>query len=448
MDIRKAVVAGAGISGVNACRLLKKAGVPDVILYDGNAAIDREKLAEDLPDGVLIVTGEFPDELLAGTDDMVISPGISIHAPFVERFRDAGIPVISEIELAYRFSRGRLAGITGTNGKTTTTALTGKILKDYYGDAFVVGNIGIPYTSIAADTTDDSVTVAEISSFQLEAVDAFHPTVSAVLNVTPDHLDRHGTMECYADTKMQIAKNQTSDEICVLNYEDEITRAMAERIPAKPFFFSSKRLLDDGICLDGDTIVLRERGRSTEVCTVGELQLLGTHNYENVMAAVAVALGMGVFLASAAESIKQFAGVAHRIEFVAEVGGVRYYNDSKGTNPDAAIRGIKAMDRPTYLIGGGYDKGVSFDEWIRAFDGKVVRLVLIGQTARAIAAAAEKAGFTDYVFADTFEEACRYCSDHARAGEAVLLSPACASWGMFQNYEQRGDQFKEFVHRL
>lgn len=403
-----------------------------------------------LPDGIKaeVVLGTIPEELLQGTDYMVISPGISIHAPITEQFRNANIPIISEIELAYRFGKGRVAGITGTNGKTTTTALTGKIMKDYYERAFIVGNIGIPYTSVALETTEDSVTVAEISSFQLEAIDTFHPSVSAVLNVTPDHLDRHGTMECYANTKMEIARNQTGEEVCVLNYEDTITREMADKIKAQAFFFSSERMLDNGICIDGDTIVLRKDSQSTVVCRIDELQLLGKHNYENVMAAVAIAVSMGVPLDSIIKSVKNFAGVEHRIEFVATVHGVNYYNDSKGTNPDAAIKGIQAMNRPTYLIGGGYDKGVAFDEWIQAFDGKVVKLVLIGQTAQMIADTAQRLGFTDYVFADTFEEACSYCAQNAKEGEAVLLSPACASWGMFKNYEQRGDMFKEFVRNL
>lgn len=447
---KKVFVAGTGISGIGACTLLKEAGVPKVILYDGNTELNSDDIKAKLPNDMetTIVLGEIPEEMLKDTDYMVISPGISIHAPFTEQFRNAGIPIISEIELAYRFGKGRVVGITGTNGKTTTTALTGKIMKDYFEQSYIVGNIGIPYTNVALETTEDSVTVAEISSFQLEAVDTFHPVVSAILNVTPDHLDRHGSMECYADTKMEITRNQTTEEYCVLNYEDPITRDMAERINARTFFFSSQQMLEDGICLDGDTIVLRNDGESTAVCRTDELQLLGIHNYENVMAAVAIAISVGVPLASIVESVKNFAGVEHRIEYVATVNGVNYYNDSKGTNPDAAIKGIQAMNRPTYLIGGGYDKGVAFDEWIQAFDGKVVKLVLIGQTAKTIAYTAEKYGFTDYVFADTFEEACRYCAEHAQEGEAVLLSPACASWGMFKNYEQRGDMFKTFVKNL
>lgn len=450
MKDKKVIVAGTGISGIGACTLLKRAGVREVVLYDGNTELNPEDILAKLPEGMEaeVVLGDIPEETLQGADYMVISPGISVRAPFTEQFRSRQIPIISEIELAYRFAKGRVIGITGTNGKTTTTALTGKIMQDYYEHAFIVGNIGIPYTDVALDTTEDSVTVAEISSFQLEAVDTFHPVVSAVLNLTPDHLDRHGTMECYGNTKLEIAKNQTPDEVCVLNYDDPITRDMAQRIPAKAFFFSSGHMLEDGICLEADTIVLRSHGESTIVCRTDELQLLGKHNYENVMAAVAIAVHIGVPLESVIRSVKSFTGVEHRIEFVAQVNGVNYYNDSKGTNPDAAIKGIQAMNRPTYLIGGGYDKGVAFDEWIRSFEGKVVKLVLIGQTAQKIADTAKQLGFTDYVFADTFEEACSYCAEHAKPGEAVLLSPACASWGMFNNYQQRGDMFKEFVRNL
>ncbi|MGN0243446.1 MAG: UDP-N-acetylmuramoyl-L-alanine--D-glutamate ligase [Lachnospiraceae bacterium] len=450
MKEKKVLVAGTGMSGIGACQLLYRAGVPQILLYDGNTKRKTEDIMASLPQEChpQIILGELTEADVADVDYMVISPGISIHAPFTEVCRKKQIPIISEIELAYRFAKGRVIGITGTNGKTTTTALTGQILKDYFSSSFTVGNIGIPYTSVAMDTTEETVTVAEISSFQLEAVDTFHPVASAVLNITPDHLDRHKTMECYAETKYSITKRQTPDEICVLNYEDEWTARMVDSIPCTPFYFSSERLLEDGICLEKDAIVLRNHGVSKHVCDIDELQLLGKHNYENIMAAMALCLAVGVPLEQIVATTKAFQGVAHRIEYVKTVAGVRYYNDSKGTNPDAAIKGIQAMNRPTYLIGGGYDKGVSFDEWIQSFDGKVRKLVLIGQTAQMIADTAKRLGFHDYVIKDTFEEACEYCAEHAKDGDAVLLSPACASWGMFDNYEQRGDMFKEFVYNL
>ena len=322
-------------------------------------------------------------------------------------------------------------------------------MKNYKEKAFVVGNIGNPYTVIADQTDDDTVIVAEMSSFQLETIATFRPKVSAILNFTPDHLNRHHTMEAYVAAKKNIAINQGEDDFCVLNYEDPLTREFGQQLKTQVFYFSSKRSLDQGIYLKDRKIIYQEENKQAiELCHVGELQILGSHNYENVMAASAMALLYGVPVKIVQDTIKAFKGVEHRIEYVAEKGGVVYYNDSKGTNPDAAIRGIQAMNRPTVLIGGGYDKNSEYTEWIQSFDGKVKKLILIGATKEKIAADAEKCGFTDYIFADTFEEAMEKAVGFAEEGDAVLLSPACASWGMFPNYEVRGDRFKELVHAL
>ena len=320
-------------------------------------------------------------------------------------------------------------------------------MKNYKESVFVVGNIGNPYTSVAMDTTGDSVIVAEMSSFQLETVHSFRPRVSAILNITPDHLNRHHTMEAYIAAKERIAENQTFEDYCVLNYEDDVLREFGEKVDAQVLYFSSRRKLNRGVYLDGKTIIC-QIGEPVSVCDTDELQILGTHNYENAMAAVAMAYAYGVPVDVIRKTLMEFAGVEHRIEFVAEKNGVAYYNDSKGTNPDAAIRGIQAMNRPTVLIGGGYDKESAYDEWIRAFDGKVKKLVLIGATREKIAQTARSLGFTDIVMADSFEEAFEKCVEYAQPGDAVLLSPACASWGMFKNYEERGDKFKELVEQL
>lgn len=361
--------------------------------------------------------------------------------------RDMGIPIWGEVELAYTYGKGDVLAITGTNGKTTTTALLGEIMKNYKESVFVVGNIGNPYTAAALEMREDSVAVAEMSSFQLETIHEFRPKVSAILNITPDHLNRHHTMEAYIKAKEDIAKNQTKEDTCVLNYEDEVTRKIGENVKANVLYFSSQRKLDRGIYLDDGNIILRQ-DEEILVCNVNELKLLGTHNYENVMAAVAMAAAYGTPMEVIRRTIKEFAGVEHRIEFVREKDGVAYYNDSKGTNPDAAIKGIQAMNRPTVLIGGGYDKDSEYEEWIQAFDGKVKLLVLVGATKEKIAEAAERVGFVSYVMADSFEEAVEKCIEAAEPGDAVLLSPACASWGMFKNYEERGDKFKELVNCL
>ena len=450
MDIagKNVLVFGSGISGIGAAGLLEERGA-SVTLYDGNDKLDVEEIRGKMKDGAKtdIVLGEFPEELLGKLDLVIISPGVPTDLPIVNRMRESDIPVVGEIELAYELGKGEVLAITGTNGKTTTTALLGEIMKAVYDSAFVVGNIGIPYTNVVDETRDDSVIVAEMSSFQLESIVDFRPRVSAILNITPDHLNRHHTMEAYIQAKKNVAINQTAEDTCVLNYEDEVLREFGETLQTKVLYFSSKRKLDKGIYLDDGNIIYRNPDECL-VCNVKELKLLGVHNYENVMAAVAMAAAYGVLMDSIRKTIKEFAGVEHRIEFVAEKNGVAYYNDSKGTNPDAAIRGIQAMNRPTYLIGGGYDKQSEYKEWIESFDGKVKKLLLIGQTREKIAKEAEECGFTDIMLLDTFEDAVLTAAKLAEPGEAVLLSPACASWGMFKNYEERGDKFKEIVNSL
>lgn len=459
MDIKgkQVLVFGSGISGVAASRLLMKEGAY-VVLYDGNQNLDAEKISADIRSeiqedagdcgSVQVILGELPETVMDRLSLVVMSPGVPTDLPVVEKMRTKLIPIWGEIELAYVYGKGDVLAITGTNGKTTTTALLGEIMKAYREHTYVVGNIGNPYTSVALTMPEDSVTVAEMSSFQLETVHTFAPKVSAILNITPDHLNRHHTMEAYIDAKKNIAKNQTAEDTCVLNYEDEVTRRFGENIAAQVLYFSSQRKLERGIYLEDGNLIYHVDEEPVVVCNVKELKLLGLHNYENVMAAVAMAAAYGVPMDSIRKTICEFQGVEHRIEFVAEKNGVAYYNDSKGTNPDAAIKGIQAMNRPILLIGGGYDKDSSYGEWIDAFDGKVKKLVLIGATREKIAAEAKEHGFDACVFADTFEEAVQICVENAKPGDAVLLSPACASWGMFKNYEERGDKFKELVNQL
>ncbi len=419
------------------------------MLYDGNEKLKEEEVRNKLEDGskARIIIGVFPEELLDTLDIVILSPGVPADLPLVNRMREKGILVTGEVELAFESGKGDVLAITGTNGKTTTTALLGEIMKNYRDDVSVVGNIGNPYTAAAGKMSGDSITVAEMSSFQLETILDFRPKVSAILNFTPDHLNRHHTMEAYVNAKKNIARNQTEEDYCILNYEDRLTREFGENIRAQVLYFSSRRKLEKGICLEDGKIIYRNEG-TTEICGVEELNLLGVHNYENVMAAAAMALVYGVPAEIVRESVKAFKGVEHRIEYVAEKNGVAYYNDSKGTNPDAAIKGIQAMNRPTVLIGGGYDKESVYTEWINSFEGKVKRLILLGETKEKIAEDARSCGFYDYVFADTFEEAVLEAAKTAKPGDAVLLSPACASWDMFPSYEVRGEKFKEIVNSL
>lgn len=451
MDLqnKNVLVVGSGISGIGAAKSLWKVGARPII-YDQNEKLNKADVVAKLPEGCVceIVLGTLPEEIMTELSLVVVSPGVPVDTPFIEGLKERGLSVWGEIELAYRLGKGRVIAITGTNGKTTTTTLVGEIMSAYYEHVDVVGNIGTPYTETALTSDENTVTVAEVSSFQLETTDRFHPVVSAILNITPDHLNRHHTMENYIAAKERICINQTGEDVCVLNYENEYTKAFGERCPAKAVYFSSARKLESGFYLDGEEIYEAKDGHVRSLMNIHDMNLVGLCNVENVMAAIAIAQAMKVPEDIYLKVIHSFKAVEHRIEFVASKGGVDYYNDSKGTNPDAAIQGIRAMSKPTVLIGGGYDKQSEYDEWIEAFDHKVKCLVLIGQTREKIAACARTHGIENIVLADSFEEAFKICTETAGPGDAVLLSPACASWGMFPNYEVRGKQFKEMVNAL
>ncbi|MGL5433830.1 MAG: UDP-N-acetylmuramoyl-L-alanine--D-glutamate ligase [Lachnospiraceae bacterium] len=465
MNDQKVLVAGIGKSGIAAAKLLLKMG-GEVVLYDGNDSLDKDAVKAQFGDAsrLTVILGDVTRPDLLGVELAIISPGIPLGASFVPILDEAKIPIWGEVQLAYHVAKGRLAAITGTNGKTTTTALAGEIMKAHFqqdsADAdpeedqdprvFVVGNIGIPYTETALKTTEESVTVAEISSFQLETIMDFRPDVSAILNITPDHLNRHGTMENYIEVKERIASNQTEDDSIILNYDDAILREFGESdsLKAKVVYFSSSTELKEGLFLRDSSIIYRKNGTDTEVVDVRDLHLLGRHNYENVMAAAAIARQLDVPMETISSAARAFQAVEHRIEFVLERSGVRYYNDSKGTNPDAAIQAIQAMPGPTLLIAGGYDKDSEYDAWIDTFGEKVKYLVLLGQTRDKIAACARAHGFAEIMYAEDMAEAVRVCAAYANSGDNVLLSPACASWGMYDNYEQRGDVFKECVRNL
>ncbi len=448
---KKILIAGAGKSGIAAAKLLSESHAI-VIVHDSNSKglLTEESLKEQIGEGFegRIILGGDPLDLKETPDYCILSPGVPIDLPFVTAFKESGVKVIGEIELGFYFSKGRIAAVTGTNGKTTTTALTGHILQKAFGNTIVAGNIGIPYTELVKSTNDSSYTVAEVSSFQLDTTDSFRPDVSMILNITPDHLDRHHTMENYINAKLKITKNQYEGDLCILNAEDPILAARAEGLMPHVVWFSSKREIKNGLFVKDGFIVLDDMGTHTKICELDKLKIIGEHNWENAMASIACALFFKVPLDVLREALYSFEPVEHRIEYVRTVNGVKYYNDSKGTNPDASIKAVNAMTTRTYLIGGGYDKNSEYDEWIESFDGKIKCLLLMGQTREKIAACAEKHGFEDYRFVESMEEAVRYCADNAQPGETVLLSPCCASWGMFKNYEERGRIFKDLVRAL
>ncbi len=422
----------------------------EIILYDSREELDTAAVLAAVGEEFKgrIVAGEMTSELLAWTELLIVSPGVPTDLPFILELKAKNIPVWGEVELAYRFAKGRLIAITGTNGKTTTTALTGEMMQTYYESVFVVGNVGTPYTQMARQMRDDSVTVAEMSSFQLESIEEFHPCVSMVLNITPDHLNRHHTMEAYADAKFNICRNQTPDDVCILNYEDERLREKAAELQAKVLWFSSRRELAEGLYLMGEDIVYHSGENIVKIININEMNIIGRHNWENAMAAIGAGLAMKLPLACIQKALRTFVAVEHRIEYTATKNGVKYYNDSKGTNPDASIQAVRAMTTPTILIGGGYDKGSDYEEWIASFEGKITWLVLMGQTADKIENTARRMGFDKIVRVESMEEAVRFSYENAKKGEAVLLSPCCASWGMFKNYEERGRIFKDLVRSL
>ena len=447
----KYIVAGTGISGIGSAQLLLAHGF-DVTVFDENTSRDAAAVSEKILAGhpewenrLRIALGKLDPADTEGAKACIMSPGIPGKAPFACALREAGIPCISEIELAYRLGKGRIAAITGTNGKTTTTALLGQIVTDAGLDGYTVGNIGNAYTGVVDKLTDESVCVIEVAGFHLETIESFRPNVSAILNITPDHLDRFGTMEAYAAAKERIAENQLADDVCVLNYEDERLREFAAGIRPRVLFFSSARELPEGGFMRGDELVIRLDGSEFVLCTTGDMKLLGRHNHENVLAAALMALSLGIPVGSIRRSIADFNAVEHRIEYVLTRNGVDYYNDSKGTNPDASVQAIRAMNRPAVLIAGGYDKHIEFDEWVKELPGRVRHMVLLGACRQQIADTCDKYGYKDYSFADTFDGAVEAAIREARPGEAVLLSPACASWDMFRSYEVRGRRFKELV---
>ena len=443
------LIVGAGRSGIAAGKMLSQLGETFTI-YDSKCDLDTKNISAQISDtaDITFLLGDVSADQLSGFDICVVSPGVPLDTPIMKTVAQCNIPVYSEIELAYLYDKGSIIAITGTNGKTTTTSLVYEIMHDFDKDTLLVGNIEIPYTGLALTSKVGGATVAEISSFQLETMITFRPKVSAILNITPDHLDRHKTMENYADIKKSIAKNQSADDFCILNYEDPYLKDFGAELGCKAVYFSAYRELTDGWYYKDGIIYEAENGTATAFINVDESNLVGLHNYENIMAASAMTKSYGVPDEIIKNAIRKFRAVEHRIEYVATKNGVKYYNDSKGTNTDAAIKAIDAMPSTTVLIGGGYDKDADFSEWVSHFLGKVRKLVLIGQTAEKIAKACDNIGFSDYCFAEDLEEAVKICAESAQSGDCCLLSPACASWGMFKCYQQRGDMFKEYVNAI
>lgn len=450
LDGKKALVLGAGRSGIASAKFLAARGAT-VALHDKREVETWSDDAKALKttNGVGLVSGWIPSWLLDQIDLVVISPGVptnTIPARYVDR-KDG--EVIGEVELAYRFMRGKIVGITGSNGKTTTTTLIGELLKDSGIETQVGGNIGTPLLSLAESSTDNGWTVAELSSFQLETIKVFHPNVAVCLNVTPNHLDRYDSFTDYAAAKHRLFMNQTSEDVAVLNADDEITKSWANGLKANVVLFSVRQELDYGLFLRGSDLVQRDGSAETVLTDREHIFLRGLHNVENVLASLAAGLACGASIESMRETIARFKGVEHRIEYVAEIDGVQFYNDSKATSVDAALKALEAFQDDAgevVIILGGRGKNAPYAPLIPLIEKKVRAVVLIGEDAANIGSQLGKSKAA--VRVSSMAEAVAESFSHAKRGDVVLLAPACASFDMFSSFEERGQVFKKEVSRI
>jgi UDP-N-acetylmuramoylalanine--D-glutamate ligase len=446
---KKILVVGLGKSGIAAAQALAKRGA-QVSVQDAKHPdeIEAQLITYLQNEKITCYFASVPDDPSA-FDLIVLSPGVSLDVPFVKEAVCKGVWVTGELELAYQLGLGHYIAITGTNGKTTTTTLVGEMYKSADRDTAVVGNIGVAVTTKAISATDNTWMITEVSSFQLETIRHFRPQVSAILNLTPDHMDRHKSMEEYGRVKARIFENQKSSDFLIINYDDKPCYQLAKQARATVVPFSRKEELAFGaFMLDGMIAIRDQAGVETLFCHQDELMIPGTHNLENALAATAIAYFSGIPAEVIRRTLREFAGVEHRIEFVNEIDGVRFVNDSKGTNPDAAIKAIESMPAPIFLIAGGYDKGSDFAKLIDAFEGKVEMALLLGKTASKIKEAAESKGFTKTIILKDMDACVKEAFRQAKPGTTVLLSPACASWDMYDNFEQRGQHFKDCVAGL
>jgi UDP-N-acetylmuramoylalanine--D-glutamate ligase len=448
---KRVLVLGLSKSGRAAVRLLIKAGAASIVANDCKQLDLLQKEMEEFSayPQVEIEGGGHPLTLLEGVSLIIKSPGINPELPFLKYAHERGISVYSEIELAYSFCPAPIVGITGTNGKTTTTSLAGEMYRRQYSGVHVAGNIGFPLCRAVEEASEGDIIVAELSSFQLEDTVKFKVHIAAVLNITADHLDYHRSIDNYIAAKRKILANQGEGDWVVLNWDDRQTRLFRKYARGKVLPFSRKEELNPGVCIRDDRIVINDNTGVYNICSVEDVKIPGLHNLENALAAAGLAWAGGVQVENIAQTLKSFPGVPHRIEDVAVIFGVKFINDSKGTNPDAALNALKAVRGPKILIAGGKNKGSDFQPFVKALGKESVKgLILLGETAPLLASAALEEGLNNVELAADIEEAVLKAFSSASPGDTVLLSPACASWDMFQNYEQRGEAFKSAVYSL
>ena len=446
---KKVLLVGLAKTGVSTIKHLNRLGAKVVV----NDIKDKEILKpilEELSDlnNIEYILGHHPENI-DDIDMTVVSPGVPLDLPFILKIKSKNIEIIGEVELAYRLSKNPIfIGITGTNGKTTTTSLVGEIFKNANKDTYIVGNIGNPVIDTVDIANENSVLVTELSSFQLESIDKFKPHVSAILNFTEDHLNRHHTMEAYIKAKARIYENQDDKDFCILNYDDEDVKSLSNNVKAKKIFFSRKAILDCGVYLDKEQNIIINIDKEITLLNKNELSLPGNHNLENCMAAAAIAYVSNIDIDTIREVLKTFAGVEHRQEFVRNLNGVMFVNDSKATNPDSSIKAVQSYNKPIVLIAGGMDKHSSFEQFLDAAKENVYALVLLGETAQKIKDCAQNKGFDNITVVKDMKEAVNASYQIAKDGDVVLLSPACASWDMYKSFEVRGIDFKDNVNNL
>lgn len=442
------LIMGLGVTGISSLNILKK-HTTNIFVYENKPiSIIEDKLrSENCPDAKIIDIDNLTE--LNVIDLIVKSPGIKPGHIILKKAQELNISVISDIELAYNLTNTQnIIGITGTNGKTTATLLAGEIFKAWGKKTFVRGNVGIGILDKIEEIKEKDILIIELSSFQLHNTYKFRPKAALILNITPDHLDWHNTMENYIAAKLKIFKNQSLDDYLVLNYDDPILRKLGASLLPKTIWFSIKEELLEGIFLKDGNIVYKSGEMEEIIISIKDIKIMGTHNLENICGVIGLAKAFKINTKIIAEGIKNFKGVPHRLEFIGEYKGVNYYNDSKGTNVDSTIKAIEALEGPIILIAGGYDKGVSYDKLIDSFKNKGEYLILIGQTKNLIEKAAEKKDIKNIYLFDNMDLAVKKAIEISKPGWNILLSPACASWDMYSNYEERGDHFKRLVLEL
>ncbi|MGN1383216.1 MAG: UDP-N-acetylmuramoyl-L-alanine--D-glutamate ligase [Eubacterium sp.] len=446
---KNVLIIGLGRSGIAAAQAMlhlhAKVSIQD---SKKREEIDTGLLSMFEDQGVKFYLNETPKDMTQ-FDMLILSPGVSPELPFIQEAMNAGVEVTGELEIAYRVAKGRFIAITGTNGKTTTTTLTGEIFKRAGRSTYVVGNIGNAVIAASEKSKEDDWMVTEASSFQLETTRYFKPVVSAILNISPDHMNRHHTMGAYIAAKSKIFENQTENDYFVTNMDDPVCRKLMEQSRAKVVPFSSTQQLEFGAFVQNGRLVLKkEDGTVVDFLGADEMKIIGDHNIQNALAAAAISYCAGIDEKTIGDAIRAFGGVEHRLEYCGNIQGVDYYNDSKGTNTDAAEIAIKAVGKNIILIAGGDAKGQNFDDFVKYFQGRVKHVILLGRDAHFIRESAEKTGFDAFTECKDMDDCVKKAFEMAQPGDTVLLSPACASWDMYDNYEQRGDHFKDCVRRL